>query len=52
MVAAQESHIPAVVSDSGFLDYMMDLRKLYVGKTLKPMSEEILGSLKGTWGSR
>ena len=31
LVAAQESRIPAVVSDSGFLDYMMDLRKLYAG---------------------
>ena len=30
-MAAQESRIPAVVSDSGFLDYMMDLHKLYVG---------------------
>ena len=52
MVAAQESRISAVVSDSGFLAYMMDLRKLYAGRILKPMSEEILGFLKGPWGSR
>jgi fermentation-respiration switch protein FrsA (DUF1100 family) len=31
LVAAQEPRIPAVVSDSGFLDYMMDLQNLYVG---------------------
>lgn len=31
LVAAQEPRIPAVVSDSGFLDYMMDLRRLYIG---------------------
>ena len=31
LVAAQEPRIPAVVSDSGFLDYMMELRNLYVG---------------------
>ena len=31
LVASQEPRIPAVVSDSGFLDYMMDLQKLYVG---------------------
>ena len=31
LVAAQEPRIPAVVSDSGFLDYMMDLQKLYIG---------------------
>jgi len=31
LVAAQETRIPAVVSDSGFLDYMLDLQKLYLG---------------------
>ena len=31
LVAAQEPRIPAVVSDSGFLDYMMDLQNLYIG---------------------
>ncbi|MFC2021323.1 alpha/beta hydrolase [Chloroflexota bacterium] len=31
LVAAQEPRIPAVVSDSGFLDYMMDLQLLSVG---------------------
>jgi fermentation-respiration switch protein FrsA (DUF1100 family) len=31
LVAAEEPRIPAVVSDSGFLDYMMDLQNLYVG---------------------
>jgi fermentation-respiration switch protein FrsA (DUF1100 family) len=31
LVAAQEPRIPAVVSDCGFLDYMMDLQNLYVG---------------------
>ena len=31
LVAAQEPRIPAVVSDSGFLDYMMDLQKLHIG---------------------
>jgi fermentation-respiration switch protein FrsA (DUF1100 family) len=31
MVAAQEPRIPAIVSDSGFLDYMMDLQKYNIG---------------------
>ena len=31
MVAAQEPRIPAIVSDSGFLDYMMDLQKYKLG---------------------
>ena len=31
LVAAQDPRIPAVVSDSGFLDYLMDLRKLSLG---------------------
>ena len=31
MVAAQEPRIPAIVSDSGFMDYMMDLRKINIG---------------------
>ncbi|MFC1954528.1 alpha/beta hydrolase [Chloroflexota bacterium] len=31
LVAAQEPRIPAVVSDSGFLDYMFDLQLLYIG---------------------
>ncbi len=36
LVAAQEPRIPAVVSDSGFLDYMMELRRLYIGPFLLP----------------
>jgi fermentation-respiration switch protein FrsA (DUF1100 family) len=36
IVAAQEPRIPAVVSDSGFLDYMMDLQKYSVGPFLLP----------------
>jgi pimeloyl-ACP methyl ester carboxylesterase len=31
LVAAQEPRIPAVVSDSGFLDYMTDLQNWHVG---------------------
>jgi len=31
LVAAQEPRIPAVVSDSGFLDYMIDLQQLSIG---------------------
>ncbi|MFC2007963.1 alpha/beta hydrolase [Chloroflexota bacterium] len=31
LVAAQEPRIPSIVSDSGFLDYMMDLQLLSVG---------------------
>ncbi len=31
LVAAQEARIPAVVSDSGFLDYLIELRNLHVG---------------------
>jgi fermentation-respiration switch protein FrsA (DUF1100 family) len=31
MVAAQEPRIPAIVSDSGFMDYMMDLQKYNIG---------------------
>ena len=31
LVAAQEPRIPAVGSDSGFLDYMMDLQKMSIG---------------------
>ena len=31
LVASREPGIPAVVSDSGFLDYMMDLRRLSLG---------------------
>jgi fermentation-respiration switch protein FrsA (DUF1100 family) len=31
LVASEEPRIPAVVSDSGFLDYMMDLQQLYLG---------------------
>ena len=31
LVAAQEPRIPAIVSDSGFLDYMMEFQKLSVG---------------------
>ena len=36
LVAAQEPRVPAVVSDSGFLDYLMDLRKLSVGPLRLP----------------
>lgn len=36
LVAAQEPRIPAVVSDSGFLDYMMELSRLYIGPFLLP----------------
>ena len=36
LVAAQEPRIPAVVSDSGFLDYMMDLQRLYIGRFRLP----------------
>ena len=36
LVASQESRIPAVVSDSGFLDYMMDLQFIRVGPFLLP----------------
>jgi len=31
LVAAEEPRIPAIVSDSGFLDYMGDLQKLHIG---------------------
>jgi fermentation-respiration switch protein FrsA (DUF1100 family) len=36
LVAAQETRIPAVVSDSGFLDYMLDLQNWYVGRFRLP----------------
>lgn len=36
LVAAQEPRIPAVVSDSGFLDYMRDLRRLTLGPVPLP----------------
>lgn len=36
LVAAQEPRIPAVVSDSGFLDYMMELSRLYIGPVPLP----------------
>jgi fermentation-respiration switch protein FrsA (DUF1100 family) len=36
LVAAQEPRIPAIVSDSGFLDYMMDLQKLSIGRFRLP----------------
>lgn len=36
LVAAREPRIPAVVSDSGLLDYIMDLRQLYIGPLLLP----------------
>jgi len=36
LVAAQEPRIPAIVSDSGFLDYMMDLQNLRVGSFRLP----------------
>jgi uncharacterized protein len=37
MVAAQEPRIPAIVSDSGFLDYMMDLQKYKFGPFQLPV---------------
>lgn len=36
LVAAEEPRIPAVVSDCGFMDYMMDLQNLYVGRFRLP----------------
>lgn len=36
LVAAREPSIPAVVCDSGFLDYMMDLQRLYIGRFRLP----------------
>jgi fermentation-respiration switch protein FrsA (DUF1100 family) len=36
LVAAQEPRIPAVVSDSGFLDYMLDLQNLRIGSFRLP----------------
>ncbi|MFC1958071.1 alpha/beta hydrolase [Chloroflexota bacterium] len=36
LVAAQEPRIPAIVSDSGFLDYMMDLQLLSIGRFRLP----------------
>jgi len=42
LVAAKEPRIPAVVSDSGFLDYLMDLRKLSIGPFRLPSLFAIL----------
>ena len=36
LVAAQEPRIPAVVSDGGFLDYMLDLQYLRLGRFYLP----------------
>ncbi|UCC61096.1 MAG: alpha/beta fold hydrolase, partial [Dehalococcoidia bacterium] len=36
LVAAQEPRIPAVVSDSGFMDYMLELQNLYIGSFRLP----------------
>ena len=47
LVAAQEPRIPAVVSDSGFLDYMVDLRKLSLGPFRYPAWFAYLVALVG-----
>jgi fermentation-respiration switch protein FrsA (DUF1100 family) len=47
IVAAQEPRIPAVVSDSGFLDYMMDLQKYSVGPFLLPSWYTVLVAFIG-----
>ncbi|MFC1983379.1 alpha/beta hydrolase [Chloroflexota bacterium] len=47
LVAAQEPRIPAVVSDSGFLDYMMDLQLLSVGPFRLPSWFAIFVALAG-----
>jgi fermentation-respiration switch protein FrsA (DUF1100 family) len=47
MVAAQEPRIPAVVSDSGFLDYMMDLQKYSMGPFLLPSWYTVLVAFVG-----
>ena len=47
LVAAQEPRIPAVVSDSGFLDYLMDLRKLSIGPFRLPPWFGVVVALTG-----
>jgi fermentation-respiration switch protein FrsA (DUF1100 family) len=47
LVAAQEPRIPAVVSDSGFLDYMTDLQNWYVGPFRLPSWFAIFVALIG-----
>jgi fermentation-respiration switch protein FrsA (DUF1100 family) len=47
LVAAQEPRIPAVVSDSGFLDYMTDLQDLHFGPFRLPPWFSILVALAG-----
>ncbi len=47
LVAAQEPRIPAIVSDSGFLDYMMDLQELSVGPFRPPPCFALFVALAG-----
>ena len=47
LVAAQEPRIPAVVSDSGFLDYMIDLQQLSIGSFRLPSLFALLVALTG-----
>ncbi|UCC17755.1 MAG: alpha/beta fold hydrolase, partial [Dehalococcoidales bacterium] len=47
LVAAQEPRIAAVVSDSGFLDYMMDLKLLSIGRFYLPSWFAYLVNLAG-----
>lgn len=47
LVAAQEPRIPAVVSDSGFLDYFMDLSKLSIGPLHLPSWFGVIVALTG-----
>jgi dipeptidyl aminopeptidase/acylaminoacyl peptidase len=47
LVAAQEPRIAAVVSDGGFLDYMMDLKLLSIGRFYLPTWFAYLVNLAG-----
>ena len=47
LVAAQEPRIPAIVSDSGFLDYLMDLSKLSIGPFHLPSWFGVIVALTG-----
>jgi fermentation-respiration switch protein FrsA (DUF1100 family) len=47
LVAAQEPRIPAIVSDSGFLDYMRDLQNLYIGPFRLPSWFDVFVALAG-----
>lgn len=47
LVAAQEPRISAVVSDSGFLDYMLDLQKLRIGPFPLPYWFAVLVAFAG-----